>query len=161
GRRLHLYLRLGLLDPGHVLLQALLGLSDGGKQQVEAFAVGGAEGLAEGLGLVADAVEDALAVLDAGDLAGDLVFRAVDEQVREGARGPRFGGDLDALAVPRQAAGAQRQRGEARLAADLRGDLLVERDGVANVVEADAIGADAGEDGDLGVMAAGVAAVRH
>ena len=75
--------------------------------------------------------------------------------------GPLLGRHLHALAVPRQVAAAQRQGGEPRLAAEARRDFLVERDGVADVAEADALGRHAGEQGDLGVVSAGVAAVRH
>ena len=58
-------------------------------------------------------------------------------------------------------AAAQRQAGEPRLAAQPRGDLLVERDRVADVVEPHALGRHAGQQGDLGVVAARVAHVRQ
>ncbi len=117
--------------------------------------------LAEGSRLVAHAVEDALARLDPLDLARHFLRRAVDEQLLEDLRGPLLGRHLHALAIPRQRAAAERQIGEARLAAQARGDFLVERDRVANVVEPHALGRHAGQQGDLGVVAARVADVRH
>ena len=52
--------------------------------------------------LLAHAVEDALAGLDALDLAGHFLRRAVDEQLLEDLGGPSFGRHLHALAIPRQ-----------------------------------------------------------
>ena len=66
-----------------------------------------------------------------------------------------------AAAVPGVNGAAQDERAEARLAADARGDFLIERDGVADVVEANAFGRRAGHQGDVVVMPLGIAEMRH
>jgi hypothetical protein len=115
------------------------------EQQINAVAIGGAELLGEPAGLIAHAVEYAVAVLDAAELALDFVGCAGDEQLLEHARGARFARYADAFAIPRQVVGPKAQAGVARFGRQLRGDFLVERNRIAQITRPHAFAADAGE----------------
>ena len=85
------------------------------------------------VGLVADVVEDAPAVLEAAHLGLDFVGPAVEEQPGEHLRRRGVRRHERPGPGPRQAGALARQgqAGEARLAADVLGRELVERDRVA------------------------------
>src|SRR3954452_20722470 len=82
-RRSGIDARLGPVDPGFVLLQALLGLADRVEIEIEALAIGGAERIAHRAGLAAQIVQDTAAILELADLAGGFLGRALDEEISE------------------------------------------------------------------------------
>ena len=85
--------------------------------------------------LVGDGVENGPAGIEFRDLRFDLFGAALNEHLAEDAGGALFRRDGDAVAGPGEGArpcvDGQRERGKARLIADAFGDVLVERDGVA------------------------------
>lgn len=108
------------------------------------------------LRLLADGVEDAFAGVELLNLGGDLLGVALEKELLEDFGRFVFRRNGDAGARPREAAAAgiytEGDRREAGERADLLGDLLIERDGVA---EGAAAGVRRGrEKADVGGVAA-------
>ena len=127
--------RLGFALPVARLLEAVLEVADAGEILVETAAVARADVAFELLRLVGDRVEDAASGVEPVDLRLDLLGRALQEELVENVGRLLFRRDGDAGARPREAAGravdGERERREPRERADALGDVLVERDGVA------------------------------
>ena len=131
-RRLGIDLGLGLLRPGGGLCQPLLQLADAGEILVELFAVASAQVTLHLPGLIADRVEDALAVGQPPGLGLHLVGAAFQKQLGEHVRRPILRRHGRTALGPGKAGpfARQRERGETRLAVNMIGRELVERDGV-------------------------------
>ncbi len=82
------------------------------------------------------------------------------KKLAEDVRCALFRRKANAATIPRRAASADDQRREPRLPAEVRGDFLIQRDAVADVAGANAVGVNAGHQPDFGVVPAAVA-VRH
>src|SRR6185369_12008997 len=133
------YLRLFGLDFGLWLFRPRFGLretlfefANTGEVFVELFAVVAADDLFEPLCLIADGVEHTLAVREPAGLCLHFIGTAIEEEPREHARRPAFGGDGGTAACPRQAEpfARQRQARKPRFAAEVLGRELIERNRV-------------------------------
>ena len=120
---------LGLAGVGLGLFHPHLQLAHAREVLVEFIAIGGADVALKLPGLAGDAVEDRLALADAGDLCGDLRASAVDEEAGKHARGARlgrYGHAAGGVAAAVVSARGKIQRSEAGRTADPRGGELVE-----------------------------------
>ena len=129
--------RLGFSLPFLGLLHALLEVAHAGKILVEAGPVPAAGGPLQLPGLAGDGIEDALAAVELAHLRLHLGRRALHKEALEDVRHLFLARDEHAGAGPGQAAyalfdvHAKRERREAGAVADPLGDILVERDRVA------------------------------
>ena len=135
GRRGMVHDRLGFALPVARLLQPVLEVADAREILIETAAVARADIALQVLRLVGDGVEDAASGVEPVDLSLDLLGRALQEKLVEHVGRALFGRNGDAGAGPRKAADraidGERERREARESADALGDVLVERNGVA------------------------------
>src|SRR5262249_38240896 len=131
-RRLGIDLRLGLLRPFLGLGQPLFKLSNTGEVFVELVAVIAAQRRLQLFGLVADHIEDALAVAQPASLRLHLIGPSFEEQPRKNARWPGIRRHWRARPGPRQAKPFTRedQAGIAGLTAQMVGCELIQRDRV-------------------------------
>ena len=134
----------------------MLQIAHAGEVLVEARAIARADARLQIFGLAGDRVEDAAAGVELADLRVDLRGAALQEHLLEYGRRFVFRRNGDAGAGPGKAAIARVDgEGEGRKAgedADLLGDVLIERDGIA---EGAAAGMGrGGQEADVGGMSA-------
>lgn len=132
-RRLGFDLGLGLLGPSRGLSQPNFQLADARKILVELFAVADSDVRLQPLRLIANRVEHALTIFQSPSLSLDLVRPPLQKQFGEHARRPTLRRHRRSAVSPRQTKplARQRQGGESRLAVQVFGRELIQRNAVA------------------------------